>query len=233
LKCNLGMGMHRIKLIDSWLCHLEPEFQQPYMIALRKKLVEASQETGFFPKSNHIFRALNETPLHRVKVVILGQDPYHGPNQAEGLSFSVPRGSPIPPSLKNIYKELYEDLGIVPAKHGHLLEWAQRGVLLLNSVLTVAPGQAGSHRDFGWERFTDQVLSVISREQPSVVFLLWGKFAHQKKVHIDEKKHLALLAAHPSPLSAYQGFFGCRHFSQANVFLEDNGFLPIPWQLSP
>jgi uracil-DNA glycosylase len=227
------MGMNRIKLIDSWLCHLEPEFKQPYMIELRKKLVQAGQETGFFPDSKHIFRALNETPLHRVKVVILGQDPYHGPNQAEGLSFSVPKGIPAPPSLKNIFKEMHEDLGILPPNHGHLLEWAQRGVLLLNSVLTVAPGQAGSHRLFGWERFTDRVLSIISQEQASVAFLLWGKFAHQKKTIIDEKKHLVLTAAHPSPLSAYQGFFGCRHFSQANSFLEDNGALPIPWQLSP
>lgn len=225
--------MSRIQLHDTWLRHLEAEFQKPYLIELRKKLVESAATTGYYPSSKHIFRALNETPLPRVKVVILGQDPYHGPGQAEGLSFSVPHGIPIPPSLKNIYKELQEDLGIAPAPHGHLLEWAKRGVLLLNSVLTVAPGQAASHRHLGWETFTDAVLATVSREQPAVAFLLWGKFAHLKRGLIDEKKHLALLAPHPSPLSAYQGFLGCRHFSLANAFLEDNGLLPIPWQLSP
>lgn len=229
---NKAKGMKSIQLNGTWLRHLEAEFQKPYLIDLRKKLLEALATTGFYPASNKIFRALNETPLHRVKVVVLGQDPYHGPEQAEGLSFSVPRGIPVPPSLKNIYKELQDDLGIAPATHGNLLEWAQRGVLLLNSVLTVAPGLAGSHRNLGWEHFTDAVLATVSREQESVVFLLWGKFAQQKRSLIDEKKHLVLLAPHPSPLSAYQGFFGCRHFSLANSFLEDNGLLPIPWQLS-
>ncbi len=227
------MGIHRIQLHETWLSHLEAEFHQPYMVQLRKNLVESATNTGFFPDAKHLFRALNETPLPRVKVVILGQDPYHGPHQAEGLAFSVPRGIPVPPSLKNIFKELHEDLGIAPAPHGHLLEWANRGVLLLNSVLTVAPGQAGSHRNLGWDAFTDAVLSTVSREQSAVAFLLWGKFAQQKRGLINEKKHLALLAPHPSPLSAYQGFFGCRHFSLANAFLQDNGLEPIPWQLSP
>ena len=179
--------MKSIQLNESWLRHLEGELQKPYMIGLRKRLVEVQSTTGFYPAANQIFRAMNETPLHRVKVVILGQDPYHGIHQAEGLSFSVPRGIPVPPSLKNIYKELQDDLGVSPASHGNLLEWAHRGVLLLNTVLTVAPGMAGSHRNLGWELFTDAVLTVVSREQPSVVFLLWGKFAHQKIGLIDEK----------------------------------------------
>jgi uracil-DNA glycosylase len=225
--------MNQIHIDESWLRHLKPEFQKPYVVQLRQKLLESKASTGFYPKSAQIFRALNETALPRVKAVILGQDPYHGPGQAEGLSFSVPKGVPQPPSLKNIFKELQDDLGVVPPTHGHLLEWAQRGVLLLNSILTVAPNQAGSHRDLGWETFTDAILTTISRERKNVVFLLWGKFAHQKKALIDERKHLVLMAPHPSPLSAYQGFFGCRHFSQTNSFLEDNGILPIPWQLSP
>jgi uracil-DNA glycosylase len=225
--------MNQIHIDESWLRHLKPEFQKPYMIQLRQNLLESKASSGFYPKSAQIFRALNETHLPRVKAVILGQDPYHGPGQAEGLSFSVPKGMPPPPSLKNIFKELQDDLGIVPPTHGHLLEWAHRGVLLLNSILTVAPNQAGSHRDLGWETFTDAILTTISRERKTVVFLLWGKFAHQKKALIDERKHLVLTAPHPSPLSAYQGFLGCRHFSQANSFLEDNGILPIPWQLSP
>ena len=225
--------MNQIHIDESWLRHLKPEFQKPYVVQLRQKLLESKASTGFYPKSAQIFRALNETPLPRVKAVILGQDPYHGPGQAEGLSFSVPKGVPQPPSLKNIFKELQDDLGVVPPTHGHLLEWAQRGVLLLNSILTVAPNQAGSHRNLGWETFTDAILTTISRERKNVVFLLWGKFAHQKKALIDERKHLVLTAPHPSPLSAYQGFLGCRHFSQTNSFLEDNGILPIPWQLSP
>jgi len=225
--------MNQIHIDESWLRHLKPEFQKPYVVQLRQKLLESKASTGSYPKSAQIFRALNETPLPRVKAVILGQDPYHGPGQAEGLSFSVPKGVPQPPSLKNIFKELQDDLGVVPPTHGHLLEWAQRGVLLLNSILTVAPNQAGSHRNLGWETFTDAILTTISRERKNVVFLLWGKFAHQKKALIDERKHLVLMAPHPSPLSAYQGFLGCRHFSQTNSFLEDNGILPIPWQLSP
>jgi uracil-DNA glycosylase len=184
-----------------------------------------------FPQRSEYFAALDLTPLDRVKVVILGQDPYHGDGQAHGLCFSVRPGVRVPPSLKNIYKELESDLGIPKASHGHLESWARQGVLLLNSVLTVERGLAASHRGRGWERFTDAVIAQVNALLHPVVFLLWGAYAQKKAAFVDTSRHLVLKAAHPSPLSAHNGFLGCHHFSQANAFLEKNGMQPIDWHL--
>jgi uracil-DNA glycosylase len=178
-----------------------------------------------------IFNALNSTPLDSVKVVILGQDPYHGPGQAHGLSFSVPRGVPVPPSLQNIYKELESDLGLMPPAHGDLSSWARQGVLLLNAVLTVEAHKAGSHQGQGWEQFTDRVVSVINDTKDGVVFMLWGSYAQKKGAVIDRSRHLVLTAPHPSPLSAYRGFLGCLHFSQCNEYLQSQGTAPIDWRV--
>jgi len=182
-----------------------------------------------FPHSNDCFNALNETPFEQVEVVILGQDPYHGPNQAHGLSFSVKPGIKTPPSLVNIYKELEADLNIPIANHGYLINWARQGVLLLNSVLTVEASKAGSHQNKGWETFTDQVIQLINEHHQGVVFMLWGSYAQKKGRHIDRSKHCVLESVHPSPLSAYRGFFGCGHFSKANQYLESIGKAPIDW----
>lgn len=225
-----------IRLHDSWLASLRDEFAQPYMAQLRAFLVaEKAAGRRIFPKGNEWFRALDLTPLGQVRVVILGQDPYHGPDQAHGLCFSVRPGVRIPPSLVNIYKELQSDLGIPPARHGFLEHWAKQGVLLLNSVLTVQMGQAASHRDRGWERFTDAAIAAVNRQSDPVVFLLWGSYAQKKAVLVDSidtgGRHLVLKAPHPSPLSAHSGFLGCRHFSRANAFLESRGLAPIDWQL--
>jgi uracil-DNA glycosylase len=221
-----------IKLSQGWLQTLQAEFEQDYMQTLLHFLSEqAASGKQIHPKRENIFNALNCTPLHKVRVVILGQDPYHGPGQAHGLSFSVLPGVPTPPSLKNIYKELITDIGIAPPSHGHLQSWAEQGVLMLNAVLTVEHAQAASHQGKGWELFTDRVIDVVNQQCTNVVFLLWGAYAQKKGSAIDRSKHLVLQAPHPSPLSAYRGFFGCRHFSQTNTYLQQKGAAPIDWQI--
>ncbi|WP_110599296.1 uracil-DNA glycosylase [Salinicola lusitanus] len=224
--------MAQSPLPDSWNAHLGDEFRAPYMQALREFLAqEKAAHKVIYPHSSHWFRAFELTPLERVKVVILGQDPYHGPRQAHGLCFSVRPGVPTPPSLQNIYKELATDVGTTPVNHGFLESWAQQGVMLLNSVLTVEQGNAGSHRNRGWETFTDRAIQTINEHCDGVVFLLWGSYAQKKASFVDRGKHLVLHAPHPSPLSAHRGFFGTRHFSQANAFLAERGIAPIDWQL--
>jgi len=226
------MATQEVKLELGWRERLRGEFEQPYMSELKRFLV-AERERGrrIFPKGSEWFRALDLTPLEQVRVVILGQDPYHGEGQAHGLCFSVEPGVPPPPSLINIFKELDSDLGIEPARHGLLDHWARQGVLLLNSVLTVEMGRAASHRDRGWERFTDAVVAEVNAKPEPVVFLLWGSYAQKKAAFVDEARHLVLKAPHPSPLSAHSGFFGCRHFSKANAFLASRGLAPIDWAL--
>jgi uracil-DNA glycosylase len=221
-----------INLHPSWLQPLQDEFDQPYMAELKRFLL-GERESGkrIFPAGSNWFRALDLTPLDTVKVVILGQDPYHGPGQAHGLCFSVPNGVRPPPSLVNIYKELASDLGIRPPAHGFLEHWARQGVLLLNSVLTVEMGLAASHRDRGWERFTDAVIRLVNAKPQPVVFMLWGSYAQKKASFVDTSRHLVLKAPHPSPLSAHSGFLGCRHFSKANDFLQSRGLGPIDWAL--
>ena len=219
-------------LPDDWSQWLGDEFKADYMLTLKEFLAQqkAAKKT-IYPHSTQWFRAFELTPLHEVKVVILGQDPYHGPNQAHGLCFSVQPGVPVPPSLVNIYKELATDVGFTPVRHGHLEAWAKQGVLLLNTSLTVEQGNAASHRGKGWEPFTDRAIETVSQHAPPCVFLLWGSHARQKKALIDQDRHLILEAPHPSPLSAHRGFFGTRHFSQANQFLQSQGRTPIEWQL--
>ncbi|WP_298449911.1 uracil-DNA glycosylase [uncultured Marinobacter sp.] len=215
-----------------WKEHLSGEFRQPYMQALAEFLAEEeSAGKVLFPDSKDCFNALNSTPLEQVRVVILGQDPYHGPGQAHGLSFSVRPGVRTPPSLVNIFKEIQTDLGIEPPDHGCLQPWAEQGVLLLNSVLTVVQGQAGAHQGKGWETFTDRVIETVNREFEGVVFLLWGSYARKKGRHIDRSRHLVLEGPHPSPLSSYRGFFGCKHFSRANDWLREQGRAPVCWAL--
>lgn len=225
-----------IKLHPSWLGELKSEFDSPYMKTLRSFLL-AEKEAGkrIFPKGGEWFRALDLTPLENVRVVILGQDPYHGPGQAHGLCFSVRPDVRIPPSLGNIYRELQSDLGIPPARHGFLEHWAEQGVLLLNAVLTVEMGKAAAHQGRGWEKFTDAVIRLVNARPDPVVFMLWGNYAQKKAAFVDsiEKggRHLVLKAAHPSPLSAHNGFLGCKHFSRANTFLKQHGQKPIDWAL--
>jgi uracil-DNA glycosylase len=221
-----------VKIEESWKEILKDEFAKPYFqnIVLHLK-TERQQGKTIYPPGSLIFNAFNTTPIDQVKVVILGQDPYHGPNQAHGLCFSVQAGVPPPPSLVNIFKELHEDLGIRIPNHGNLTQWAKQGVFLLNASLTVRAGEPMSHAKIGWATFTDTVIRKISEERPHVVFLLWGKFAQEKKVLIDESKHCILKAAHPSPLSAHAGFFGCKHFSKANAYLISKGIDPVDWQL--
>ena len=224
--------MPEIQLHDSWKAPLLPEFEADYMAQLRGFLVaEKAAGKQIFPKGSEWFRAMDLTPLDKVRVVILGQDPYHGPGQAHGLCFSVKPGVPPPPSLVNIYKELHSDLGIERPRHGFLEHWAQQGVLLLNSVLTVEMAKAASHQGKGWEKFTDAVIRLVNAKDEPVVFLLWGAYAQKKAGFVDGTKHLVLKAAHPSPLSAHNGFWGCRHFSQCNAFLESKGLPPIDWAL--
>lgn len=224
--------MPDIKLESSWKARLAPEFDKPYMAALRQFLVTQKQQgKTIYPLGSEYFRALDLTPFDAVKVVILGQDPYHGPNQAHGLSFSVRHGVPIPPSLFNIYKELASDLGIAPVSHGFLESWAQQGVLLLNSVLTVEHKQAASHQGQGWEQFTDQIIAELNQHRDNLVFILWGSYAQKKGRFIDENRHKVIRAVHPSPLSVYRGFFGSRPFSQTNDYLQQCGLTPINWQL--
>ena len=225
-----------VKLHESWRAPLAGEFAEPYMQSLKQFLLaEKTAGKRIFPKGSEYFRALDLTPLESVRVVILGQDPYHGPGQAHGLCFSVRPGVRPPPSLVNIYKELQTDLGLVPPRHGFLEHWAKQGVLLLNSVLTVENGQAASHRGRGWERFTDAVIARVNARTDPVVFLLWGSYAQKKAAFVDSVEkggpHLVLKAAHPSPLSAHSGFFGCKHFSKTNAFLESRGLPPIDWTL--
>jgi uracil-DNA glycosylase len=221
-----------VKLHESWRVPLAEEFASPYMTVLKSFLVsEKAKGKTIFPKGGEWFRALDLTPLDKVRVVILGQDPYHGPGQAHGLCFSVRPGVRPPPSLLNIFKELESDLGIPRPSHGFLEHWAQQGVLLLNSVLTVESGLAASHKDKGWERFTDAVIRLVAAQPQPIVFLLWGSYAQKKAAFVDPSRHLILKAAHPSPLSAHNGFLGCRHFSQANAFLEAKGQAAIDWSL--
>lgn len=224
--------MPNIQLEPSWLERLGDQFEQPYMREL-KSFLQAEKASGktIFPPAGQWFHALDATPFDQVKIVILGQDPYHGPNQAHGLCFSVAPGLDIPPSLRNIYKELESDLGIAPAKHGCLDAWANQGVLLLNSTLTVEAQQAGSHQNRGWETFTDRIVELLNREREGLVFVLWGSYAHKKGTSIETERHLVLKAPHPSPLSSYRGFFGSSPFSQANQYLIEKGIKPIDWKL--
>ena len=224
----------RIRLDDSWKQRLLPELLSPKMQSLRAFLrdeIDAGKQ--IYPPSRLIFAALDHTPFDRVRVVIIGQDPYHGPGQAQGLCFSVPPGVDIPPSLVNVYAELKRDLGFEPPGHGCLIPWADRGVLLLNAVLTVERGRAGAHQGKGWETFTDRVISLLSTEREGLVFLLWGAYAQAKGKLVDARRHLVLRAPHPSPLSAYRGFIGCGHFSRANAYLKARGGQPIDWRLPP
>lgn len=221
-----------VKIGESWKVPLSTEFDSPYMADLKAFLQEQKQEgRRIFPKGSEYFRALDLTPLDEVRIVILGQDPYHGEGQAHGLCFSVQPGVRIPPSLVNIYKEMQADLGISPVRHGFLEHWAKQGVLLLNSVLTVEMGRAASHQGKGWERFTDAVIRAVNEQEKPVVFILWGSYAQKKAAFVDSGRHLVLKSVHPSPLSAHNGFFGTRPFSQANAFLEKHGRKPIDWQL--
>ena len=221
-----------IRLEPSWLEPLRDIFAGEQMRALKDFLVaERAAGKRVFPAGSEWFRALDLTPLDKVRVVILGQDPYHGPGQAHGLCFSVKPGTRIPPSLVNIYKEMESDLGTAPARHGCLEHWARQGVLLLNAVLTVEMGRAASHQGRGWEEFTDAVIRLVNDKREPVVFMLWGSHAQRKAAFVDQTRHLVLKCPHPSPLSAHNGFFGCRHFSKANAFLERNGLPPIDWAL--
>lgn len=214
---------------NSWKVALSKEFSQPYFTELKQFLVEERAEYAIYPPGSLIFNAFNKTDFDKVKVVIIGQDPYHGKGQAHGLSFSVPFGVKPPPSLANIYKELKTDMGIEIPAHGNLEKWAEQGVFLLNATLTVRASQAGSHQGKGWERFTDETIRTLSEKREGLVFLLWGKFAQAKEVLIDTKKHHVLKAAHPSPFSAYNGFFGCKHFSKTNEILKTKGMTEINW----
>lgn len=216
---------------EGWKSVLMDQFQSPYFRTLKEFLVEEKKKHTLYPPGKLIFNAFQRTPFDRVKVVILGQDPYHGKGQAHGLCFSVPQGIPKPPSLVNIFKELHSDLGTPIPQHGNLEKWADQGVLLINATLTVRDSQAGSHQKQGWETFTNRVIELVSQEKSGVVFLLWGRFAQAKESLIDGSKHLVLKAAHPSPLSAYNGFFGCQHFSRTNEYLENQGKTGIDWTL--
>ncbi|MFN2925862.1 uracil-DNA glycosylase [Lachnospiraceae bacterium YH-ros2228] len=217
---------------NDWLEPLSEEFKKPYYRKLYETVNQEYRTRQIFPPAQDLFKAFHMTPLHQVKVVILGQDPYHEPGQAEGMSFSVQPGVEIPPSLVNIYKELHDDLGLRIPNNGHLEKWAKEGVFLLNTVLTVRAHQAFSHRGIGWEEFTDAAIRAIDREDRPIVFMLWGRPAQEKeKLLTKNPLHLVLKAPHPSPLSAYRGFFGCRHFSKCNAFLEAHGEKAIDWQI--
>ena len=228
------MSEDKLKLEPSWKAHVGAFFQRPEMIALGEYLrTEKARGKIIYPPGPQIFAALNATPFDAVKVVILGQDPYHGPNQAHGLCFSVLPGVAAPPSLENIFVELERDLAIPRPNHGCLTSWAEQGVLLLNAVLTVERGLAGSHQGKGWEGFTDACVDALNRERENLVFLLWGSYAQKKGQLIDRRRHLVLKAPHPSPLSAYRGFIGSGHFSRANEYLREHGQTPIDWRLPP
>ncbi len=219
------------RIESGWLKILSTEFEASYFQELKQFLIQERQRHTVFPKGADIFAAFNATPFHAVRVIIIGQDPYHGPGQAHGLSFSVPEGQAIPPSLRNIYKELAVDLGMEVPKHGNLASWAKQGVLLLNATLTVRAHEAGSHQNKGWEQFTNAAISHLSQKKEGLIFLLWGRFAQAKESLIDANKHYLLKAPHPSPLSASRGFFGCKHFSEVNNILEGQGKKPINWSI--
>lgn len=218
-------------LKNDWAPLLNDEFSKPYYLRLREFLIREYKTQTIYPNMYDIFNALHYTPFQNVKVVILGQDPYHGPNQAHGLSFSVQRGVKKPPSLINIFKELESDLGFQAPSHGNLVKWAKQGVLLLNTVLTVRGGQAHSHRGRGWENFTDQVINILNQKEEPVVYILWGRAAQNKQALIDLDKHFVLTAPHPSPLSAHRGFFGSRPFSKTNTILKQTGQGKIDWRI--
>lgn len=218
-------------LKGEWEKALSGEFRKPYYGKLYKTVIEEYSSNVIYPASQDVFNAFEFTPLDQVKVVILGQDPYHGEGQAHGLCFSVKHGIDAPPSLVNIYKELHDDLGCYIPNNGYLEKWARQGVMLLNTVLTVRAHQANSHKGIGWETFTDAAISVLNQQDRPIVFLLWGRPAQMKKTLLNNPKHLILEAPHPSPLSAYRGFFGCKHFSTVNAFLQQHGMEPIDWQI--
>lgn len=220
-------------IANDWLVPLKPEFSKPYYAKLYRTVKEEYTKGTVYPPADEIFTAFERTPLSKVRVVILGQDPYHGPGQAHGLCFSVRPDVEIPPSLVNIYQELHDDLGCRIPDHGCLTKWADQGVLLLNTVLTVRAHQAASHRGIGWEEFTDAAIRAVETQDRPIVYMLWGRPAQAKRPMITNPKHLVLEAPHPSPLSAYRGFFGCRHFSKANEFLSSHGETPIDWQIDP
>ena len=226
-------NLAKVQLEPSWKYALSEFLLSPRMDELKDFLLQQiKQDKVIYPPNPLIFNALNTTPMANVKVVILGQDPYHGPNQAHGLSFSVQKGVALPPSLRNIFHELNTDLGVPVSKHGDLTRWAEQGVLLLNAVLTVEAGQPTSHQKRGWEDFTDHVIDVLNEQREHIVFILWGAYAQRKGQRIDQNKHLVLKAAHPSPLAANRGgFFGCKVFSKSNNYLKQNGIEPIDWQL--
>jgi uracil-DNA glycosylase len=226
--------MEKVKPVieASWLEVLNDEFNQSYFSDLKAFLIEEKKKYRIFPPGGFIFNAFNLTPFDAVRVVILGQDPYHGPGQAHGLCFSVQKGIPKPPSLINIFREIESDLGFSLPASGDLTKWALQGVLLLNATLTVRENQAGSHQNKGWERFTDKAIHELSERRKGLVFVLWGNYAIAKRSLVDESKHLVLTAAHPSPLSCHRGFFGCRHFSQINNFLHLNGVQEIDWRVT-
>ncbi len=227
---GLMSEVREVRLEPSWKARLAGEFEQPYMQNLRRFLLERKKNRAvIYPPGEQIFNAMNSTPFAEVKVIILGQDPYHGPGQAHGLCFSVMNGVAVPPSLVNIYKEIQQDLGGQPPANGNLQCWANQGVLLLNAVLTVERGQAGAHQGKGWERFTDRIISELNEGRDGLVFMLWGSYAKKKGDHIDRKRHLVLTAPHPSPLSAHRGFYGCRHFSKANAWLQQQDQAAIDW----
>ena len=226
------MSNDSVQLPVSWKNRLIDEFQKPYMQKLRAFLMqEMKLNKRIYPAPKQYFSAFNEVDFEEVKVVILGQDPYHGYGQAHGLCFSVPVSTSVPPSLKNIFQEIHSDLGIKPPKHGCLVSWARQGVLLLNATLTVEAGKAGSHQNKGWELFTDRIVHLLNTERDSLVFMLWGRYAQEKGAFIDINKHLVLKAPHPSPFSADRGFFGCSHFSKANKYLEEKGKKTMDWSL--
>ncbi len=222
-----------VQIEPSWKEVLKNEFTKPYFLEIVTFLkIEKNAGKIIYPPGALLFNAFNQTPFNKVKVVIIGQDPYHNPGQAHGLSFSVPNGIKPPPSLVNIYKEIQKDLGIaMPVSYGNLTRWAEQGVLLLNAILTVRANEPASHAKIGWMNFTDSVITKISDEKKGVIFLLWGKFAQEKQLLIDETKHFVLKAAHPSPFSADKGFFGCKHFSKTNDLLTNQGLTPVDWKL--
>lgn len=218
-----------VKIEESWKRRLSEEFEQSYFIELTNFVKQEYATKQIFPPGKFIFHAFEQSPFDRTRVVILGQDPYHGPGQAHGLCFSVPVGIELPPSLQNIFREINQDLGISSPSNGNLDRWASQGVLLLNATLTVQANRAGSHQNHGWERFTDRVIRLLAEEKENLVFILWGSFAQKKGEFIDRNKHLVLSSPHPSPLSSYRGFFGNKHFSKTNQYLLEHGNEPIAW----
>ncbi|MBQ8761904.1 MAG: uracil-DNA glycosylase [Clostridia bacterium] len=220
-----------MKIAKSWYEMLKPEFEKDYYKQLQQFLTNEYKHYTIYPETQNVFNALNLVPFNKVKVVIIGQDPYHGPQQAHGLCFSVQQGVDIPPSLQNIYKEIHSDIGCSIPNHGELTKWAKQGVLLLNSVLTVRAGQANSHKGKGWEQLTTAIIEKLNHSETPIVFLLWGANAKEVGKIVDTSKHFVLTAPHPSPLSAYSGFFGCKHFSKTNEFLKSMNLEPIDWQI--